>query len=67
MKNTRELRRFLVKQMEAAAEGDFDRDRSRAVGHMAQQIYNTMSIEVRWAIARAKIGDRDIGPVKFND
>ncbi len=66
MENTGDLRTFLTEQMEGAANGeDFDASRAKAVCNLAQQIYNTLNIEVRTAVATEKIGEGKIGVVKF--
>lgn len=67
MKDTRELRAFLVKQMTEIADGNMDLNHAKGVSNMAQQIYNTLNIEVKMAIARSKLGDTAVEPVAFGD
>lgn len=67
MKSSGELRSFLVGQMEGVASGDIGADTAKGVTNIAQQIYNTLLIEVKMAKARADLGDEAILPVKFDD
>jgi len=67
MKSTTELRSFLVNQMEGVAKGDIGADVAKGVTNIAQQIYNTLLIEVKMAKARAELGDDAITPVQFDD
>ena len=67
MKSTKELRSFLVGQMEGVAKGEVSADVAKGVTNIAQQVYNTLLIEVKMAKARAELGDEDIMPVKFGD
>ena len=67
--DTKELRRFLVEQMEGIAEGTVDLDAAKGITNLAQQIYNTLNIELKFALAEDKVGDvSEIGspPVKFD-
>jgi len=66
MKSTKELRTFLVDQMEKVASGDLTPDRAKGVSNIAQQVYNTLLIEVKMAKARADHED-GIEPVRFDD
>ena len=65
MNDTKELRSFLIEQMEGIANGEIDESRARGVANVAQQIYNTLNIELKMATTSAKIGDQKIGPVAF--
>jgi hypothetical protein len=67
LKNTKELRAFLVDQMEKVATGQIDTDKVKGVCNIAQQIYNTMNIEIKVAVASSKLGDTEIKPVTFGD
>lgn len=67
MNSTKELRAFLVGQMDAAARGELDDARTKGVANLAQQIYNTMNIELKKATLIAKYGDLKIEPVQFDD
>lgn len=55
--NTRDLREFLVLQMVAVANDDIDADTANSIVRLSQQIYNSLNIEVRVALARKKLGD----------
>lgn len=65
MQNTKDLRGFLVGQMQNIADGKLDLDHAKGVANLAQQIYNTLNIEVKMAIARSKLGDTKVEPVEF--
>lgn len=68
IRSTKDLRSFLVEQMEKAVDGDFDANKAKAMANFAQQIYNTLNIEVRVAVAKAKLGDSlSVDPVSFDD
>lgn len=64
--NTKELRSFLTDEMLRAANGDVDSSRAKSVTNYAQQIYNTLNIELKTALVREKIGDQVIKSVDFN-
>ena len=65
--NTRELRSFLVEQMQGVANGRVKSEKAKAICNLAQQVYNTLNVEVKIAIARTKLKDGDIAPVNFLD
>lgn len=69
MQDTRELRAFLVQQMKGVADGKVNLDKAKALSNLAQQVYNTLTVEVRMATALAKAGKTgaDIVPVKFDE
>jgi len=67
MANTKELRRFLVEQMQGVAAGKVNSEKAKAIANLAQQIYNTLSLEVRMAISKQKLGDKNIDPITFID
>ena len=65
--NTRELRTFLVEQMQGVANGRVNSEKAKSICNLAQQVYNTLNVEVKMAIARTKLKDGDIAPVSFID
>lgn len=66
--NTRDLRRFLVEQMEGVANGRVDTERAKGICNISQQIYNSLNLEVKMAIARSKLKEgADVQPVSFDD
>ena len=67
IRDTKGLRAFLVEQMNAAATGQVDVQRAKAITNYAQQIYNTLNIELKSAVVRSKIGDVEIQSVTFDD
>jgi hypothetical protein len=68
VKDTRELRMFLVEQMTGVASGKVNIDKAKAMSNLAQQVYNTLNVEVRMAtaLAKAKESGADIKPVEFD-
>ena len=66
MNNTRDLRAFLVSQMNGVAAGTTNMEQAKAISNLSQQVYNTLNIEVKIAVARAKMGDAEIAPVEFS-
>tara|TARA_R110000751_G_scaffold208716_1_gene312568 strand:- start:27 stop:230 length:204 start_codon:yes stop_codon:yes gene_type:complete len=67
MKNTRELREFLVGQMIKVANGEVDVEMAKGVSNLAQQIYNTINVEVKFATAMQKLDGTEIKAVSFGD
>jgi hypothetical protein len=65
VKSTAELRSFLVEQMRGVVAGDVDPGKAKSVSNLAQQIYNTINIEVKMAAARRDVGAEAIVPVDF--
>lgn len=66
MKNTSELRAFLVEQMQAVSTGEVSSDTAKAVAYLSQQIYNTINIEVKLAVSKAKLNGQTLDAVPFN-
>jgi hypothetical protein len=66
MQNTRDLRAFLTEQMIGIANGSIEPDKAKAISNISQQIYNTLNIEIKLALAKEKLGDREIEPINFN-
>jgi hypothetical protein len=65
--NTRELRAFLVEQMQGVANGRVNSEKAKSICNLAQQVYNTLNVEIKVAVARTKLKDGDIAPVSFVD
>lgn len=68
IKNTRDLRAYLVSQMEGVANGVVPPERSKAVANLAQQVYNTLAIEIRFAVTRDKLKESkvDVTTIEFS-
>jgi len=66
MKNTKELRDFLLTQMQGVANGSVDVSVAKGVCNLAQQVYNTVNIEIKMATAKEKITSGNIPPVDFS-
>jgi hypothetical protein len=68
IENTRDLRKFLVEQMEGVATGRVNTERAKAICNISQQVYNSLNLEVKMAIARSKLKEgQDVTPVSFTD
>lgn len=63
--DTRSLRNFLTQKLNDAADGKIDQAVVTGIANLAQQIYNTLNIELRTAVALSKLDGKDITPVKF--
>lgn len=63
--DTSELRGFLLDNMVKVARGELGAEPMRAITNGAQQVYNTLNIEAKFAIVKDKIGEGKIGSVKF--
>jgi hypothetical protein len=66
MNNTRELRAFLVEQMQGVASGKVNSEKAKAISNLSQQIYNTINIEVKLAISKSKLNGQTVDAVEFN-
>lgn len=67
MKDTKELRAFLVEQMQGVATGKVNSERAKSVSNLAQQIYNTLNLEVKMAIVKGKLNGAKVDAVSFVD
>jgi hypothetical protein len=65
--NTRDLRMFLVEQMQGVANGRVNSEKAKSISNLSQQIYNTLNIELKLAISRAKLNGQTVDAVNFND
>lgn len=63
--STKDLRDFLLAEMTSTAKGERNAIVSKAVCNYAQQIYNTLNMEIKYAYARAKLGTTPVEPVSF--
>lgn len=68
MQNTKELRAFLIERMQKTASGDEPVASAKAICNYAQQVYNTLNLEVKYANVRSKLGEGVvISAVDFGD
>ena len=67
IKSTRDMRSFLLEQMQGVAEGNIDLGTAKGVANLSQQVYNTINIELKVAQAKEKIKGLTIDSVKFDD
>ena len=65
MKDTKEMRKFLLLQMKGVAAGKIDTSTSKGICNLAQQVYNTMAIEINHAKALDKMATTKIPKVDF--
>jgi hypothetical protein len=63
--STKDLRDFLVEQMTLVAKGEQEAPNAKAICNYAQQIYNTVNMELKAAKLRADMPDVIVGPVDF--
>jgi len=66
VKNSSELREFLIKQMTGVADGEIDVAVAKGVCNLSQQIYNTINIEIKMALANEKLENTTIKAVEFD-
>lgn len=66
IKDSKDLRKFLIDKMVEVTDDKISVDKVKAVANLAQQVYNTLNIEQKFAALRSKIGDADIRPVSFD-
>lgn len=66
--STKELRKFLLGQMDGVINGTVTAEQTKGITNLAQQVYNTLNVELKTAIALGKLGENaDIKPVQFNE
>lgn len=65
MNSTKDLRAFLVEKMTAVANDELELDKAKGISNLAQQIYNSLNIEIKMAIAKSKIDGKEIEEVHF--
>jgi hypothetical protein len=65
IQDTRSLRKFLTGKLNDVAEGKLDPATSTGISNLAQQIYNTLNIELKTAVALSKLENKEINPVEF--
>ena len=63
IRNTAELRAFLLRGMVAANAGEMDAATSKAICNFAQQVHNTLTVELRAAVIADQLGVKKIAPV----
>ena len=54
MENTSDLRKFLLGEMQKLAEKKIEVQDARAMCNYAQQVYNTLKLEIQFATLRSK-------------
>ena len=66
LKSTADLRAFLLDEMIETANGRREASTAKAVCNYAQQVYNTINLEMRHAHARHKYGIQNLSPVTLD-
>lgn len=64
--NTKDLRGFLLEQLQSAANGKLNTERAKSVCNISQQIYNTLNVEIKMAVAKGKVKDGEINAIDFD-
>lgn len=64
--NTRELRAFLVDQIQNVAEGRTNSEKAKSICNLAQQVYNTINIEVKMALSKSRLNGEKVDAVNFD-
>ena len=67
MKNTEDLRIFLLDAMKGVMDETVSPEKAKAVTSIAGQVYNTMNIELKTAKVRMELDGAEIQPVSFRD
>lgn len=65
IRNTAELKEFLLSQIHGVMDGTISTDKAKVVCNVCQQIYQQSKLEVTFAVAQQKLGDKKIEPVAF--
>ncbi len=52
-----DMRSFLISQMENVSEGKIEVNQAKAICNFAQQIYNTIQIEIKFSTIKHKTGE----------
>lgn len=65
MRDTRDLRTFLVGALQDVASGTLDVGRAKAICGISQQIYNSLAVEMRAARVHAADGVTVISPLRL--
>lgn len=66
IKNSSDMRQFLIEQMTSTAEGKIEAGQAKAICNFAQQIYNTSQLEMKFAALKAKNGGKELEPVEWS-
>lgn len=63
--STKQLRDFLVEQMALVANGEQQPQTAKSICNYAQQVYNTINLELKSAKLRADTPEASVVPVEF--
>ena len=53
--------------MQGVASGRVNSEKAKSICNLSQQIYNTLNVEVKMAIAKSKLNGQEISTVGFLD
>lgn len=68
MESSADIRNFLLDQMVAVSEGKQEIPAAKAISNYAQQVYNTLNLEIRMALIKDKTSkDLELSPVVFKE
>lgn len=67
IRNTRDLRMFLVDRMKEVVKREIEPVQVTGIANLAQQIYNTLNIELKAAIVFEKLQGEEIKAVQFDE
>lgn len=59
------MREFLLRQMVATANGELEAPHAKSICNFAQQIYNTVKLEMAFAQIKTKLDVKQIEAVKW--
>jgi hypothetical protein len=65
IKNTSELRNFLLDQMALVADGKQENDHAKAICNYAQQLYNVSNLELKYSEKKFKDPSFTLTPLSF--
>ena len=63
--DTRELREFLLDRIIDVADGRCTAEKAKSICNISQQVYNTVNVEIKMAVAQSKLDGQDVKPVNF--
>jgi hypothetical protein len=52
--------------MQGVASGKVNSEKAKSISNLSQQIYNTINIEVKMALSKAKLNGQSLDAVEFN-
>lgn len=65
LKNSKELKTFLLGQISGIADGSISPEAAKGICNLSQQVYNMSNLEIKVALATAKVGQDAIKSINF--